>query len=487
MTLTAIQAYVLKELQKGKEIDTKMIKMLVDDFSPVAGSKKALYDRYTINKVPILDRPIIDGTKVNNKLNNDFAGEIVDQKVGYVLGSAIKYSLDKNAYGETAEELFKEHQGKVNRFIVGNTMNDKDIELGKLISICGVAGREIYIDKDGEEKIANLPAWEMIYLTDADGQTLYALRLHYELRSVGEDLVETLCVDFYDNTKITFFVEHESDQGIAFKLDEEAEINPLSHVFGFTPIVKVVNNEEEMGDFERVLNLIDGYDRTMSDVNSEIEQFRMAYMYFKGVKVTTETIEKAKTAGGFEIPADGDIGFITKQMSDGYVENHLKHLEENINRFAKHVNMSDPNFGGGDSSLANKYKLSAMEMKAMMLEVKMKSALLKQFKILTSAWNKKGIEIDYLNVFFSFNRNLPVNVIEEADENVKLKGLVSERTRLARLSFVDDVDYELEQMLEDNERDGLTLAPEDSVEERTTLDLNSFDEEEEVDVDEETK
>lgn len=485
MTLTAIQAYVLKELQKGKEIDSDMITMLVNDFLPIANQKKALYDRYTVDNVPILNRPVLDGTKVNNKINNDFAGEIVDQKIGYVLGSAIKYSLDKNSYED--EDLYKEHQGKVNRFIVSNSMNDKDIELGKLTSICGLAGREVYIDKEGNEKVANIPAWEMIFLTDSDGRTLYALRLHEELRKVGDELLLTLCVDFYDDEKITFFVEQESDQGIKYVIDNEQDVNPLPHVFGSTPIIKIVNNEEEMGDFERVINLIDGYDRTMSDVNSEIEQFRMAYMYFKGVKVSKETIESAKTAGGFEIPADGDIGFITKQMSDTYVENHLKHLEENINRFAKHVNMSDPNFGGGDSSLANKYKLSALEMKSMMLEVKMKSALLKQFKILTSAWSKKGVEIDYLNIFFSFSRNLPVNVLEEADENIKLKGLVSERTRLSRLSFVDDVDYELEQMLEDNERDGFTLSPEQSVEDRTLLDLDSLDEEEDVNTDEQTE
>lgn len=485
MALTAVQAYVLKQLQKGKEIDSNMIKMLVDDFMPIASHKKSLYDRYTVTDVPIQHRQMPDGTKVNNKLNNDFAGEIVDTKIGYVLGNPIKYTLDRNYYGDDFEERYREHQGQINRFIVRNQMNDKDIELGKLVSICGVAGREVYIDKNGEEKIANLPAWEMIFLTDSDDRVLYALRLHTELREVDNKLEEFLCVDFYDENKITYFIENKRNDGNAYVLDEEQEVNPMPHVFGITPIVKVTNNNEEMGDFERVLSLIDGYDKTMSDVNSEIEQFRLAYMYFKGVEIDEDTIEQAKQAGGFQIPSDGDIGFITKMISDAVVEHHLNRLEENINRFSKHVNLSDPDFGGGDSSLANKYKMNAMETKAQLLEVKMKSAFLRQFEILSNAWAKKGIVIDYLNIYFDFTRNLPVNILEEADETIKLKGLVSERTRLARLSFVDDVDFELDQMQKDREREGSFLEEEVPTEERFG-DLDSLDdEEEEVNLDDE--
>lgn len=470
MALTEIQAYVLKELRNGNPITEEFVSLLVDDFSLIADSKKALYDRYTLNNLPIQNRRIMDGVKVNNRINNDFAGEIVDTKIGYVLGNPVKYSIDKNAY-EGIEDYHKEHQGKVNEFIIRNQMNDKDIELGKLVSICGLAGREIYIDKEGNEKIANLPAWEMIFLTDADDHVEYALRQYSEIRKVNDKLVSHICVDFYDSENITSFVEVQGAgiNGHRFALDTEKEVNPKPHVFGLCPIIKVINNEEEMGDFERVLSQIDAYDRTVSDVNSEIEQFRMAYMKFVGVKVTPETIAQAKTAGGFEVPENGDIGFITKQMNDTVIEHHLQRLQEDINRFAKHVNMSDPNFGGGDSSLANKYKLSAMEMKSMILEVKMKTAFLRQFEVLTSAWAKKGIQVDYLNIFFDFTRNLPVNILEEADESLKLKGLVSERTRLGRLSFVDDVDYEIEQMEQDNERLGMSIETELPIEERVLL------------------
>src|SRR5699024_11995724 len=84
---------------------------------------------------------------------------------------------------------------------------------------------------------------------------------------------------------------------------------------------------------------------------------------------------------------------------------------------------------------------------------------------------------DYLDLNFIFSRNLPVNVAEEADENVKLKGLISERTRLGRLSFVNDVDYELDEMAQDALNDGF-LEPEPSIQERVNINLDELDEDE---------
>ncbi len=49
-----------------------------------------------------------------------------------------------------------------------------------------------------------------------------------------------------------------------------------------------------------------------------------------------------------------------------------------------------------------------------------------------------------------FTRNLPVNELEIAQEVNMLRGLVSNKTLLSQLPFVDDVETELEQLQEDN-------------------------------------
>lgn len=88
-------------------------------------------------------------------------------------------------------------------------------------------------------------------------------------------------------------------------------------------------------------------------------------------------------------------------------------------------------------------------------------ALRYQYKLIFSAWatkNKAKAE-DYLKVWFGFKRNLPANVLEEAQTTAQLKGMVSEETRLSLLSFVDDVQYELKKMEEEEEEYRLNMPP----------------------------
>ncbi|CAM5244071.1 Phage portal protein OS=Lysinibacillus sphaericus OX=1421 GN=LS41612_10770 PE=4 SV=1 [Lysinibacillus sphaericus] len=56
---------------------------------------------------------------------------------------------------------------------------------------------------------------------------------------------------------------------------------------------------------------------------------------------------------------------------------------------------------------------------------------------------------DYLKLWFEYKRNVPMDLLSEAQASQALKGLVSERTRLSKMSIVDDVDYELKEMEKD--------------------------------------
>jgi SPP1 family phage portal protein len=459
MSMTPIQKQILKQLQVNPNINGIQIAVLIDDHRTVASRTKGLYERYkaTEEGLPILNRKMPNAQKINSKINNDFFSEIIDTKVGYM--SSISYALDKNEYlvdGQTESPEYTRHTQALSKFSLRNNLTDLDAELIKMVSICGHAGREIYIDKEGNERIVNLNAWETIFLTNGVGEVEFALR-YYKVVNLGNlmtsiDDTYVTRVEVYDNANVTYFVEDIDHEGNSvYILDMSVPVNPSLHVFDYTPITKVVNNEEELGDAEKVLELIDAYDRAISDINSEIEQFRLAYMYFKGEEPDEEMIESAKQTGGYYVGENGEVGFITKSIDDAVVEHHLDRIEQNILRFAKHINFNDEAFGGNLSGVAMRYKLFALESKSKILETKITTALRNQFKIVSSAWAKKSIKVDYLNVYYTFSRNIPVNLLDEADTSSKLKGLVSERTRLSLLSFVDDVEYELEQIAQDSE------------------------------------
>lgn len=266
----------------------------------------------------------------------------------------------------------------------------------------------------------------------------------------GETKVTSYRADFYDATYIYSFKSSDKE------LYQLIERKP--HMFDGCPLFGVPNNKELKGDTEKVISLIDAYDRTLSDASNEIEQFRLAYLIVKGASLDEEDMENLKKSGVFEVfDENGDVKFLTKEINDTMIENHLNRLEENILRFAKTVNFSDGSFGGTITGVAMRYKLMALEHKAITMERKMTAAFRYQYKILCSAWDKKILadKDGYLKLWFQFKRNLPVNILEEAQASAQLKGQVSEETRLALLSFVDDVRFELERMAA--ERDAYDL------------------------------
>jgi len=449
--LNAVQQALIYLTRTNGQVTSQIIKDLIADHAPRAVKMKALYKRYRADYdgVPIFQRRFEDPNKINNKLNNDFFSDIVDTKVGYFAGQPISYNLDKVSYssedGELNEADFQAHKTVLDRFKITNNVEDLDAETAKMAAICGTAARLCYIDGEGMERICNIPPWEVIFIGDrSTGETQYALR-YYPITINGE---QTTRVEWYDDKMVYFYVL----RGDEYVPDDTEE--PKEHMFDYVPVVEFPNNEERLGDAEKVLSLIDGYDRTLSDVNSEIEQFRLAYMVFYGVDIDEETIDRARRTGAFSIPNyDGNekAEFLTKMLSDTIIENHLNRLEENIMRFAKSVNFSDDNFAGQASGVALKFKMLGLESKCITAERKMTASLRQMFKVITSAWAKKGINIDYTDIWFQFKRNFPLDIMSEAQATALLRGHVSEQTRLSLLSFIDDPEYEIELMRKEAE------------------------------------
>ncbi|MDW7673189.1 MAG: phage portal protein [Bacillota bacterium] len=437
--------------QTNGQVTSKILKDLINEHSHKRGKMMKLYERYKASKdgVPIFSREFEDENKVNNKLNNDFFSEVIDTKIGYFAGKAIAYQLDNTIYKSPEGELNKDRYNKdlnhISDFNIRNNVEDLDAETAKLAAICGYGARLLYIDKEGKERVMDIPPWEAIFVSDRSiDEPQYALR--YYIITVNEK--ERIRVEWYDNQYVTFYIQDDKGEYVLDDTEPAKE-----HLFSDVPLIAFINNKEMQGDCEKVLSLVDSYDKTLSDVNSELEQFRLAYMAFYGVEPDEEVIVRAKKTGAFGLGSKEDTGieFITKDLNDTIIENHLNRLEDNILRFAKSVNFSDESFAGNLSGVALKYKLFNLESKCITAERKMTAALRRQYKLLTEVWKKKGIEIDYTYIYFAFKRNFPLNLLDEAQTTGGFKGLISEKTRLGLLSFVDDVDFELEQMRQEQE------------------------------------
>ncbi len=449
------------DIIQNEGVTTEIVQSMISDHKDEHDRMKKLYSRYKSETegVPILERTPFKfnisekeqiqriDDKVNNRLANSFDAEVVDTKVGYMFGHPITYEFDDQRDPGTVSPT----KELIDTFNLRNHVEDEDSELGKMAAICGQGARLVYIDIDGQERLKNLNPWQVILLGDNISEPVYSLWYY-------KDYKGNLAAEFYDETYIYFFRSNDKGE-LSF---EKQQV----HTFDFCPLFGLANNKELMGDAERVLTLIDAYNRTLSDASNEIEQYRLAYLVLKGMGADEETLEKLKKTGILELMDENeDVKYLTKDINDSLIEHHLDRLEENILRFAKSVNFGDEQFAGNISGVAMKFKIMALENKCITLERKMTATLRYQFKVLFSAWAKKNLvkQDDYLKIWFGFKRNLPVNILEEAQATAALKGFVSEETRLSLLSFVDDVQFEMKRMQE--ERDSEETVDLDEVDE----------------------
>jgi SPP1 family phage portal protein len=404
-----------------------------------------LYERFKGSEegVPVLTRsfPIENYSKINNKLANDFFGDIVNTKIGYFAGKPVSY---KYVEQDEAGEVVKSTDANVllGGFIKRNQMADLDSETAKMAAITGLGARLCYDNLEGEAAVINVPPWECVFICDEIGITdsPYAIR-YYEVDHRGKKVTRA---EFYDDTMISFWVRNDGDDGAEFVPDPGEP--PAPHLMSGCPLIAFPNNEEMIGDAERVLSLIDGYDRCLSDVNSEVEQFRLAYLILHGVNVTEEQLDKLRQTCALNIPDEtGGAEFVTKNLNDVAVENHLNRLEDNILRFAQSVKFTDESFGTA-SGVALKFKLFNLESKCIVAERKFTKALYHQFGVLAGYFKKAGITYDPWQMEFQFVRNFPLNLLDEAQTLSTLRGNVSDLTASSQMSLIDHPEKEIAQM-----------------------------------------
>ncbi|MGN1456947.1 MAG: phage portal protein [Acutalibacteraceae bacterium] len=451
---------------RNNGISEQLLQKIIQKHKGNACYNRSLYKRYMVinDSVPIFDRkPRFDEpNEINNKINNDFFSEIVDFKTGYFAGKPISYGYSKGNESEEVtggKEAVDKATKAVTDFVTRNNMFGVDMEITKFASIYGYAGRLFYIDTDGNERVMPVHGYETIILSETNiSEPEYAIRYFYTTDLNG---VKHWTVEFYDNTNIYTYTGYLS----ALKF---VDVKP--HLFDYCPLQGIANNNEMLGDCEKVLSLIDDYDKVLSDNSNEVEAFVHAYLIFEGLRIDDKTIEKGQKSGSFVFPAtgtqQGKAYFLTKNINDAFTEHHLQRLEDNIYRFSRTPNLTDDTFGAA-SGVSLKFKLHGLETKCGMFQAKVMDAGQYMWKLLSSVWAKKKITVDPLQVTMDFSRNFPLDLASEAQTVQALisAGLPKE-IAYSQLSFIDDVDYVME--LIEAEKDNIPSLTENIPEDEET-------------------
>lgn len=449
-------------IEKGG-ITEELINKIINKHVNNSAHTRELYDRYKTREdaVPIFSREPrfthedSEIEELNNQVNNDFFSEIADIAVGYFAGKAAAYKYadtgaeESDAATEAAQKLLED-------FVTRNNMFDVNMETTKYATICGYSGRLFYIDKDGNERVMPVAPFEAAILFKNEmTEPSYGVRYY---KTVDINDAESYKAEFYDDKYIYYY---EGQLGsLAFKKKE-------LHLFDFCPLQGIPRNRELLGDAEKVLALIDDYDKTVSDNSNDIEGNTNAHMVFQNVIIDDTNMQKARKSGAFQFSGmgtDSKVYYLTKEVNDGFNEHHLARLEDNIYRFSKTPNLNSDKFGEA-SGISLKFKITGLESKCSTFEAKCVSADTYMFKLLASVFSKKRAAFDPLQCYVTYKRNFPMDLVSEAQTVQSLVNAgVPKKIAFEQLSFVDDVDYIMDEIEEEKEAipSLMQMLPEDN-------------------------
>lgn len=403
----------------------RLIKDLIDYHEYNLLPRYEKLQAYYMGQHKITDRRTEDG-KPNNKVVNPYPDLIIQTVAGYMLGQPVKYTSEDEAHLQCIQDVFS-----------CNNEEDHNLEVLKTFSTQGEAFELVYLDENAEISFAQLPNEQTIAIYDDSVKPKLQLVLrYYPISSLKRDAKPQCKVELYWPDKIDYY----SQAGDKYVLDDS-----VPHYFGQVPVVHYFNNKEATGDFEKILPLIDDYDKILSDNSNELEYFRNAYMIIKGFgDISEEDLRKMRKTGAFLLPGvseNEDISFITKDLDDAAVKSQLETLEANIHKFANVPNLTDENFASNASGVAIKYKLWGFEQLICAKERKFKNALYGRLQLITVALNLKGHSFDWKEIKPSLTRNLPANVLEQSQIVANLKDLlhiIPLEELFAQLPFIKD-------------------------------------------------
>lgn len=426
----AKEFYLPAETEITDELVTKLIKLHDEDCE-----RYITLEDYYRGKAKIYDRSKED-YKANNKLALDYPSYIVDILLGLFVGKPISYTV--------AEENKEMMEGLQEVF----DLNDEQDENAEIAKICGIKGRSyeiVYLDEEGGVRFNEVQPENiiMVYDNHIKPEPLFCIyiREDADAESIGKESKNKL-VTLYTKDSIKEMRLEGSD----LKLIEEN-----ANLFGAIPVVEFKNNNEAIGDFERVLSLIDALNLTQSDTANDFEEFTDALLVLAGMpQADEEDINRMVKDKVLLLDKSGGAGqsaeWLIKNINDTALENYKNRLDADIHKFAKVPNMNDEHFAGNVSGEAMKYKLFATDQIIAQKQRKFKSALQERIKLILSiAKIKTAKDFDYRDISIVFNDNKPYNELDNiATVKAALDAGLSKTYAYGKLRDIDDVAEELE-------------------------------------------
>ena len=381
----------------------------------------------------------------DNKLVCNHAKDIADTATSYFIGNPVTYNCNDDITPLTQE-------------LDAAGADEVDGDNGLDLSIYGRAYEYIYTKKDETVlEIKNLSPQNTFVVYDDSIEQNELFAVYYYARKDDSDMsgqTHYIATVLTQNYRWVFDI-------CEIPADSSVLEGPEYHYKGEVPVIEYLNNKLAIGDYELQIPLIDAYNALMSDRITDKEQFIDAILVLYGTLLADDEEDAVEGQGEnnsraamkqlakrklLEMPAENSKAeYLTRTYDEAGVEILKKAIEQDIHKFSNIPCMTDESFGGNVSGVAMEFKLLGMENITKIKTRYYRKGLRKRLRIFCNFLSTSSkASIDPSTITAEFTRAMPKNLLEISQYVSNLKGMVSKKTLLSQIPFVDDVEAELE-------------------------------------------
>lgn len=355
-------------------------------------------------------RPNKPDGRADNRIASDFANFIVSFKQGVLLGNPISYNGDKVIVERINRFASESNEDYHNQLMIRDAFG-----LGRAYEW---VGRDEY----GKETIAKFDAEQTFVIYDNTKDRNSICGVHYFVETFLDKSFTR--IELYTNCGYNYYFTAKDDDLENAVLDEDGEVQSY---FDTVQINEWINNEERTSDFEHVMDSIDAYDLSRSEMANFQQDSSEAYLVIKGNPDTADDQEgdNSKLAvfqammqarmlvlGDKKIydnnvaGAEPDAYYLKKEYDVAGMEANDSRTVADILRFTSLIDFTDENIGSNQSGIGFRFKGWGSDNDRKNKERMVKKAIMRRLRLLTHSWsikdelNKPQGLIDTVKAFF---------------------------------------------------------------------------------------
>lgn len=358
-------------------------------------------------------RPSKPDGRADNRIASDFANFIVSFKQGVLLGNPISYNGDR-----VIVERINRFASESNEDYHNQLMSRDAFGLGRAYEW---VGRDEY----GKETIAKFDAEQTFVIYDNTKDRNSICGVHYFVEKFLDKSFTR--IELYTNCGYNYYFTAKDDDLENAVLDEGGAVQ---NYFDAVQINEWPNNEERTSDFEHVMDSIDAYDLSRSEMANFQQDSSEAYLVIKGNPDTADDQEgdNSKLAvfqammqarmlvlGDKKIydnnvaGAEPDAYYLKKEYDVAGMEANDSRTVADILRFTSLIDFTDENIGSNQSGIGFRFKGWGSDNDRKNKERMVKKAIMRRLRLLTHSWSiKDGLDgldkprglIDTVKAFF---------------------------------------------------------------------------------------